>query len=147
MTTRMDATVTLRTRPQTSSIPGPVRRIVVPVGGTDREFLAQEQAIAFAEVLGVPVVGVKVTPATDDVRPDLFSYLEGHAARHGVDFESLILAGTDPVEPFLDELDGLDLVVVGSERIGDRHHVDSFVERILRHAPGPVQVVRLGQYD
>lgn len=125
----------------------PVRRIVVPVSGTDREFLAQEHAVLFADALGVPLTAVKVSLAPDEESPDTFMFLEKLADRRGVPFEGIILAGTDAVEVILSELDPLDLTIIGSERIGDRHHVGGFAERLLHDAPGAVQVVRLGRVD
>lgn len=125
----------------------PARRVVIPVHGSDREFLAQEQAVLYADALGVPLVGVKVSRAPDEEDPIIFDYIARQAKRRGIDFEPLVLMGTDPVSTFLSEIDALDLVIVGSERAGDRHHVGGFVERLLHSAPGSVQVVRLGQFD
>lgn len=126
---------------------GPVRRIVVPVAGTDREFLAQEQAVLYAYALGVPLVGVNVSMRPDEVRPDTFEFLHQVSKRRGVAFRSLVLVGTDPVDALVEELDALDLVIVGSERIADRHRLPGVGERLLHDAPCAVQVVRLGPRD
>ena len=119
----------------TEPVPGgPVRRVVVPVGGTDREFLAQEQAVWFAEALDVPVVGVHVAALDEDGRDDLFTYIHQQCTRRNVRFEGLTLQGTDPAATVLDELDALDLAVVGSERLGGKNHLNSFAERSWQFA-------------
>jgi hypothetical protein len=126
---------------------GPARRVVVPIGGSDREFIAQEQAVLYAEALGVPVVAVNVSRSPDEVPDDLFRFIERAGQRRRVPVVRLLLAGTDPVEALLAELGPLDLVVVGSERIGDRHRLPGFVERLVHDAPGAVQIVRIGPFD
>lgn len=132
----------------TEPVPGsPVRRIVVPVSGSDREFIAQEHAVLFADALGVPIVAVHVSPRPDEAPGDLFDYIAHQARRRNVSFDALVLAGTDPVEPFLAELEPMDLAVIGSERIGDQHQIGGFAARVLHDAPGAVQVVRLGRFE
>ncbi len=123
--------------------PGPVRRVIVPVGGTDREFFVQEQAVEFAAALGATLVGLHVTTAPDETRSDLFHYLETQARKRMVPNECHILAGTDPADIIAQELEPLDLVVIGTRRMGTRYHLGSVAKHLVGNAPGPVQVVRL----
>lgn len=126
---------------------GPARRVVVPIGGSDREFLAQEQAVLYAEALGVPLVAVNVSTRPDEAPSDLFRFIEKAARRRDVQVRRLLLAGMDPVDALVAELGPLDLVIVGSERMGDRHRLPGVVERLVHDAPSAVQVVRLGPFD
>lgn len=121
----------------------PIRRIVIPVQGTDREFLAQEHAISLASALGVPLAAVHVRNGSDDRSDDVFAWVRKHATAWGVALEERALMGEDPAQVLTDELDPLDLVVIGSRRLGGRYHVGSVADRLIRDAPCPVQVVRL----
>lgn len=121
----------------------PVRRIVVPVGGTDREFLAQEHAVLMASALDAPIAAVHVRADPEDAPADLFTYLREHAERWGVPLEEHVFVGNDVASILEEELEPLDLVVVGTRKMGSRFHVGSVAEHVVRHAPCPVQVVRL----
>ncbi len=121
----------------------PIQRVVVPVGGTDREFVAQEMAVGFASALGVPVAGFHVCPDPDDAPPDLFAYLRDRAAKWSVSMEEHVVAGTSASQELLKELTIMDLVVIGSRRFGIRYQLGSVAQGLLQHAPGPVQVIRL----
>lgn len=120
----------------------PVRRVVVPVEGSDREYLVQEHAVALAGALEVPLTAVHVQSATDG-RNDVFAWLEKQAQGWGVELQTLTLQGQEPAAVLADELDAMDLVVIGSRRLGGRYHVGSVADRLIRDAPCPVQVVRL----
>lgn len=124
-------------------IPSPARRIVVPIGGSDREFLAQEQAVEYAAALGIPLAAVHVSVAPDEADGGLFDYVKRLAERHQVACDCLTLYGDDPAVTLQDELDGMDLLVVGTENLGTRKDLDSHTKRLLGHAPCNVQVVRL----
>jgi nucleotide-binding universal stress UspA family protein len=119
------------------------RRIVVPVGGTDREFLAQEQAVEIASMMGVSVAAVHVSPDPDQAPPDLFHYLQQQGERWGVEIATIPLVGSDVADALIDELGALDLVVIGTGRMGTRYHFGSVAEQVLRRAPCPLLVVRL----
>ncbi len=120
----------------------PIRRIVVPVEGADREFIVQEHAVTLAAALGVPVHALHIRSALD-VAPDVFAWIEKEADQWGVDLESRSLDGDDAAAEILLELEPLDLVVIGSSRIGSKFKLGSVAEQLIRHAPCPVQVVRL----
>ncbi len=121
----------------------PVNRIVVPVAGTDREFIVQEQAVLFAASLEVPIVAVHVVGATDIANGNLYDYIDKVAATHNVEIEHHTLDGNDAASVLLEEVEAMDLVVIGSEKIGGRYHFSSVAERLITQAPCPVQVVRL----
>lgn len=121
----------------------PVRRVVVPVQGTDREYIAQEHAIMLAAALGATVRAVHVQDGTEERTDDVFAWLRKHADMHGVEVDAQVMDGSDPATILVEELDALDLVVIGSRRLGGRYHVGSVAERLIRDAPCPVQVVRL----
>lgn len=125
----------------------PADRIVVPVQGTDREFLAQQWAVEFAAALGVPVCAVHVSSGAGDVpdEDEIFSYVGEEAMKWGVPIETHVLAGgLDPVQAILDELKVRDLVVIGTRRLGGTFHVGSVTAELVRRAPCPVQVLRIG---
>lgn len=123
----------------------PVARIVVPVGGTDDEYLAQEQAVQFAAALDVPVHAIHVAAYPEAADDRMFHFLRQATKKWGVELKPCIALGTSPAEALLAELDSLDLVVVGSRRLGTRFHIGSVAERLIKESPAPVQVVRLGR--
>lgn len=127
----------------TGEVARPVRRIVIPVAGTDREFLAQEQAAEHAAALGVPVYGLHVTPEPDNVDGSMWKFLRQTCDRWGVDLETRALAGTDAAQEILADVDAMDLIVIGTHRLTDRYHFGSVAEAIIRKAPCAVQVIRL----
>lgn len=121
----------------------PVKQVVVPVGGSDREFLAQEQAVILASALGVPLRALHVAPDPDTAPSDVFAFLEKACRTQDVAFESRVIGGDDPAEELVQEVDALDLLVMGTQRLGTRYHLGSVAERVIRDAPAMVQVVRL----
>jgi len=123
--------------------PRAVRRVVVPVGGTDREYLAQEQAVEMAAALGAPVFGLHIHTDVDPPRA-VFQYLEQQCERWGVPLETRALGGTDAAAELLQETGPMDLVVIGTRRLGGAFHLGSVANRLIQEGQGPVQVVRLG---
>lgn len=121
----------------------PVRRVVVPVSGTDREFFVQEQAAEYAAALDVPVYALHVTPRSDEVDDEVWKYLAAACDRWGIDLETQAIGGTDPAREILAEVDAMDLLVIGTRRMTERYHFGSVTEAVLREAPCAVQVVRL----
>ncbi len=121
----------------------PVRRVVVPIEGTDSEFLTQELAAEWASALGVSAHAVHVSAAPDEANEDLWSYFQKACDRWGVELDTQQLAGTDAAQEILAELDAMDLLVIGTRRLTGRFHVGSVTQAILRDAPCAVQVVRL----
>lgn len=120
----------------------PIRRIVVPVEGSDREFLAQEHAVTLAAALDVPVHAVHVRSPVGD-HGDVFAWLQKEAEQWGVSLDCRSMDGSDAGAEIVLELQPLDLVVIGSSHAGSKYHLGSVAEHLIRHAPCPVQVVRL----
>lgn len=123
----------------------PFDRVVVPVQGTDREFDVQRWAVEFAAATGAPVAAVHVSPDPDAVPADVFQFLEKFCDDRDVELETHVLAGTEEgvVEVLLSELDALDLVIIGTAKLGHGYHVGSVAEGLIQGAPGPVQVLRI----
>jgi len=121
----------------------PIRRVVVPVGGTAREFVAQEQAIEMAAALRVPVLALHISADPDRAPADTFEYVEKLAEKWGVPFDSEILADMEPAERLVNELDAVDLLVIGTRRMGRKYHFGSVAEHLLQKATCLIQVVRL----
>lgn len=124
----------------------PADRVVIPVQGTDREFLAQQWAVEFAAALGVPICAVHVATGAEsaDVDEDeLFAYVGEEAMKWGVPIETHVLAGRSVVDVVLDEVKPRDLIVIGTRRLGSAFHVGSVAAELVRRAPCPVQVVRI----
>jgi nucleotide-binding universal stress UspA family protein len=128
--------------------PGPalrlVERIVVPVEGTDREYVAQQWAAELAFALGVGVRAVHVDPDMRQPQQDLFRYVESECRRWGVPFESVVVHGQDVVEELTGELNARDLVVVGTRALASAYHLGSVAADLVRTAPCPVQILRIG---
>lgn len=131
------------TRPATALPRGLVGRVVVPIGGSDSEYLVQQQAVEFAAVLEAPVLGIHVTTAPDEAAVDLFRYLEGLCEKWGVPCETQTLAHDDVAEALRRELDAGDLCFIGTAHLGNGYYVSSVAEALIRHAPCPVQVMRI----
>ena len=121
----------------------PADRIVVPVQGTDREFIAQQWAVEFAAALALPVTAIHIAEPGRDGRADLFQFVEGVARKWGVRIESRTLESASPIVEFLKELGPRDLVVIGTARLARAYHVGSFAGELIRAAPCPIQVVRI----
>lgn len=121
----------------------PVERVVVPVGGTDREFLAQQRAAEFAAAFDLPVRALHVATGPEEIEDDVFRFIHELCEKHGVENDCQVVIGDDPVVELRKELGPLDLVVVGTRRLGTRFHLSSIVERLIGSAPCMVQVVRL----
>lgn len=120
-----------------------VRRVVVPVQGTDTEFLAHQRACALAAQLGVPAVGIHVAPPGQPGVGTPFAYLVREAARWKVPFSGRTIVGASVADEILAEIDALDLVVIGTRQLGTRYHVGSVAGEILKRAPCAVLMIRL----
>ncbi len=120
----------------------PIGRIVVPVEGADREFIVQEHAVTLAAALGIPVHAVHVRAALD-AHDDVFAWVQKEADQWGVPLDCRSVDGEDAATEILLELQPLDLVVIGSSHAGSKYRLGSVAETLIRHAPCPVQVVRL----
>ncbi len=123
----------------------PFNRIVIPVEGTDREYLVQDWAIEFAAALGTPVYAVHVANNPAGPPNGVFDFLESIAARWRVSLETRVQEAGDVAEELLAELGPMDLVVLGTRRLGRRYHFGSVAESLVARAPCPVQVVRLSE--
>lgn len=120
-----------------------VDRILVPVAGTDAEFLAHHWAVGLAHLLQVRVRAIHVTPPGRDAPPDVFGYLEKEAEKWNVELKTASTSGEDVVEEIVKEAGALDLIVVGTKRLANGYHVGSVAGQLLKRAPCPVQMVRL----
>ncbi len=123
----------------------PINRIVIPVAGTDREFLVQEWAIEFAASLGVPVYALHVGTTPTGPPNGLFEFLQSMAKRWRVPLETRVQDATDVATELLAELGPLDLVVLGTRKLGRKYHFGSVAEALVARAPCPIQVVRLSE--
>ncbi|MBW3582130.1 MAG: universal stress protein [Euryarchaeota archaeon] len=121
----------------------PAEQIVVPVQGTDREFLAQQWAVEIAAALELPVRAVHVSGDAGDGAPDKFDYLEKLAKKHGVELKTEVIHGSDVVRELVDELGARDLVVLGTRKLSHQYHIGSVAAALVEKAPCPVQIVRL----
>ncbi len=121
----------------------PVTRIVVPVAGTDREFIVQEHAVFMAGALEVPILAVHVTSPTEPANGHLFEWITKTCKEWNVELETHALDGDDTADVLVEELEPMDLVIIGSERMGGRYHFGSVAERVVAQAPCPVQIIRL----
>ncbi len=131
------------TQTQSRADARPVRRVVVPIEGTDSEFLTQELAAEWASALSVPVHAIHITDAPDEVNDDMWQYVQKACERWSVPLDTQSLAGTEPAHEILEELDAMDLLIIGTRRLTGRFHVGSVTQKILHDAPCAVQVVRL----
>ncbi|MBI2077268.1 MAG: universal stress protein [Euryarchaeota archaeon] len=121
----------------------PLVRIVVPVQGSDAEFVAQQWAIEFAAALTLPVTAIHVAEPGRDAPADVFQFMDGIAKKWGVKLRSQVLESASPITEFLKELGPRDLVVVGTARLAKHYRVGSFAGELIRAAPCPIQVVRI----
>jgi nucleotide-binding universal stress UspA family protein len=121
----------------------PADRIVMPVQGTDREFIAQQWAVEFAAALGVPVCALHVTTSEKVPTSGVFSFLEKTCSKWGVVLEKHILQGEDVVGELVEEIKTRDLVIIGTRRLAGHYHLGSVSLDLIRRAPCPVQVVRI----
>lgn len=121
----------------------PADRIVVPVQGTDREFIAQQWAVEFAAALGVPICALHVTTAGKAPDNGVFSFLEEACMKWGVTFHKQILAGEDVVDELVHEIKTRDLVIIGTRRLSGHYHVGSITRDLVKRVHCPVQVVRI----
>ncbi len=133
---------TTRTQPGTFKA---AERIVVPVAGTDREFLAQQWAVELAAALGAPVRALHVAPAVGERMQGVFAFLDAECRKWGVKLSARSIAAEDVVEEVIAELNPRDLVVIGTRRLAasPQYHVGSVAAELIRRAPCPVQVLRL----
>lgn len=121
----------------------PIEQIVIPVQGTDREFLAQSWAVELAAALELPVHAVHVDTEGTASRRDVFTYLNRQCEKWGVKATTRVIHGADIVQELVDELRPRDLVVLGSRRMAAQYHVGSVAVELVRKAPCPVQIVRI----
>jgi len=121
----------------------PADQIVVPVQGTDREFLAQQWAVEMAAALGLPVRGIHISDGTSAASNDVFRYLSTQCRKHSVPFTQAVLHATDVVDELVNELGPRDLVVLGTRKLAHHFHVGSVAAALVEKAPCPVQIVRL----
>lgn len=121
----------------------PADRIVVPVQGTDREFIAQQWAVEFAAALGVPVCALHVTLAGKAPDGGVFSFLDAACMKWGVTLDKQVLAGEDVVDELVGEISARDLVIIGTRRLAGHYHVGSVARELVKRVHCPVQVVRI----
>lgn len=141
-----DADVRIRAKTVRAAA-SPVSRILLPVQGTDREFLVQDAAIHLAANLGVPVYALHIASTLSGDRRNVFRYVRRRAREWSVAIETRILEATDVVAELLAEAHPTDLIVLGTRQLGGRYHVGSVAEQLILRAPCPVQVMRLPGSD
>ncbi len=127
--------------PLTSGAFNPADRVVVPVAGTDREFIAQQWAVELAASLGLSVHAVHVSPK--DPEGDVFDYVTSLAEKWGVTLTTHVSLSDDVIAELVAELAPRDLAVIGTRRLGGHYHVGSVAAALVRNAPCPVQIVRI----
>ncbi|MBI2078669.1 MAG: universal stress protein [Euryarchaeota archaeon] len=120
----------------------PFDRLVIPVQGSDEEYFAQQWVVEFAASAGIPIQALHVASSGGRAPRDLFSYLRRLGDKWGVKVEALVLEG-EPLAEILKELTPRDLVVIGTRRLATQYHLGSLTADLIRHAPCPVQVVRI----
>lgn len=121
----------------------PVERVVIPVQGSDREYVAQQWAVEFAAALGIGVYAIHVVAPDEEEHADHFAYLESAAEKWGVDLKTRVSVANEVVREIVDDLQARDLVVIGTRKLADTFHVGSVAAELVRQAPCPVQIVRL----
>ncbi len=121
----------------------PYDRIVIPVEGTDREFLAQQTAIEIGGAMGLPVVAVHIATGASDGPPDVFRFMEQLGRKHDVKIEGKTIHSESVVDELVAELMTRDLCIIGTRKLSHHYHVGSIAAELIEKAPCPVQVVRL----
>ena len=122
---------------------GPVQRLVVAIGGSDREYVAQQWAFHLASALHVPVVGIHVSTEGAEPPKDVFTYSRHQADKWHINYKTQTLWGADVAKLLTDELSPTDLLVMGTRRLARQFHMGSVAAELLRSAPCPIQLVRL----
>jgi nucleotide-binding universal stress UspA family protein len=140
-----DARPAPKTSQVTKTVPraGPFQRLVIAIGGTDSEFVAQQWAIELAASVAVPVFAVHVAVEGTDPPKDVFSYVGRLAQKWGVGFQKHIAWGQDVAKVLTDELSPTDLLVMATRRMARQYHIGSVAAELVRRAPCPVQLVRV----
>jgi nucleotide-binding universal stress UspA family protein len=122
----------------------PVDRVVVPVQGTDREFMAQQWAVELAAGLGVPVHAVHVTDAREGrAPPDVFEFLRRLCEKWNAPLTTRVAHRDDVVNEIVEDLGPRDLCVIGTRHMSGQYHVGSVAIELVKRAPCPVQIVRI----
>lgn len=117
--------------------------VVIPVEGTDREYLAQQYAAELAAALGIRIRGLHVSPGGSRGRQDVFRYLEGECRRWNVPFEGTVIEGGDPVEEIAQEVQANDLLLVGTRRLATSELLGSIARELVKRVSCAVVLIRL----
>jgi nucleotide-binding universal stress UspA family protein len=120
-----------------------VSQVVVPVEGSSQELVVQDWAAQFAGSIGVPLRAVHISTDARKVPGDIFRYVQDLCKRRKIPFSSKILNGSNVAQELVEELEGTDIVVIGTRLLGTEYHMGSVAEALVRAAPCPVQVMRL----
>ena len=138
-----------------------VERVLVPVDGSEMAEHALRHALEThpdAAITALHIVGVPSPMMGDAVRLALESDLEDAAAEHaeevlegaretgrshGVTLETDVAWG-NPAKAIVDRAAAFDAVVIGSHSgsLADRLFVGNVAQKVVRHSPVPVTVVR-----
>lgn len=136
-------------------------RVLVPMDGSEMAERALEYAlenhdgaaITVLHVVGVPspMMGGRtelalesdLEAAAEADAAEVFERARGMAEEYDVDVETTVAWG-NPAKLIVDRADGFDAVVVGSHSgsIADRLFVGNVAQKVVRHSPVPVTVVR-----
>jgi nucleotide-binding universal stress UspA family protein len=140
----------------------PIRKILVPIDGSEGSSLALEKALALARALSAEVIGLEVIEdegplptkheappsgrtRTDWLAEERFEKARELLARASAPFRRRVEEGY-PADVICQvaEAEGADLVVMGSRGLGPvaRFLIGSVSDKVVRHAPCSVLVVR-----
>lgn len=118
--------------------------VLIPIEGSAQELFVQEQAVALAANLQVPLKAVHVSTQYEEIPKDLFRYVERLASKRHVKLEKRVIGGSDVAREIIDEAQPSDVIVIGTRLLGTEYHLGSLTETLIHRAPCPVQVIRIG---
>ncbi|WP_049979429.1 universal stress protein [Halolamina rubra] len=137
------------------------KRVLVPIDGSEMAERALEYAlethpeaeITVLHIAGVPspmmgdstglALEIDIEGAAEERAAEIFDRAREIAEPHGVDLETDVSWGS-PAKAIVDRAEGFDAVVVGSHSgsLADRLFVGNVAQKVVRHSPVPVTVVR-----
>lgn len=122
-----------------------VNRVVLPVEGSSHELYVQSWGVELAALLGARVRAVHVANGEGDPPEDIFDHVVRTCKDHGVEPETVVLHDTDVAAALANEVDPTDLVVIGTLLLGTAFQLGSVTDALIRTAPCPVLVIRIGE--
>lgn len=136
-------------------------RVLVPIDGSEMAERALEYALEThpgAEITVLHIAGgpspmmgdntglaleTDIEEAVEERATEIFDRAHEIADPHGIDLETDVAWGS-PAKVIVDRAEGFDTVVVGSHSgsLADRLFVGNVAQKVVRHSPVPVTVVR-----